>query len=243
MTLAHGFPAIPGGYVEETLDIAGQGLVYRRPANPDSLLDIPEVVADYDRTGDAPYWPLLWPPAIAMARAVAAAGWKPGTRILEVGCGIGLASLAAASSRMWNVTASDRQADAVRLAVSNGALNGLEIEGLVLDWHRPIDRRFDVILGCEVIYDDRLHAPLLGTLGHMLTANGEAWLADHGRMHASLFKQRAEAAGFEVTLVDEQGDQLKDFRTATYQLLKLKRNFGTTKSTKTAKGKEQRGPR
>jgi predicted nicotinamide N-methyase len=224
VTLAHGFPAIPGGYVEESLDIAGQNLAYRRPANPDSLLDIPEVVADYDRTGDAPYWPLLWPPAIAMARAVAAAGWKPGTKILEVGCGIGLASLAAASTRTWHVTASDRQADAVRLAVSNGALNGFVIEGLVLDWHDPIDRIFDVVLGCEVIYDDRLHAPLLSTLDHMLSAEGEAWLADHGRMHAPLFKQRAEAVGFEVTLVDERGERIKDFRTAQYQLLKLRRS-------------------
>jgi predicted nicotinamide N-methyase len=223
VTLAASFPEIPGGYVEETLDLAGRRLVYRRPANPDSLLDVPEVVADYDRTGDAPYWPLLWPPAIAMARAVAAADWKPDARILEVGCGIGLASLAAASTHKWHVTASDRQADAVRLAVANGALNGLAIEALVLDWHHPIERTFDVILGCEVIYDDRLHAPLLGLLDRMLSAEGEAWLADHGRMHTPLFQQRAEDAGFVVTLVDEQDKPLPSFRTAEYQLLKLRR--------------------
>lgn len=221
--VAAGFPEIPGGYVEETLDLNGRRLQYCRPANPDSLLDIPDVVADYDRTGDAPYWPLLWPPAIAMARAVAAAGWKPGATLLEVGCGIGLASLAAASMQKWHVTASDRQADAVRLAVANGNLNGLAIEGLVLDWHDPIERTFNVILGCEVIYDDRLHAPLLGMIDRMLSADGEVWLADHGRMHAPLFKQRAEAAGFAVTLVDEHGSSLSSFRTAEYQLLKLRR--------------------
>lgn len=223
MTLAAGFPDIPGGYVEDVLNVSGRRLVFRRPANPDSLLDVPEVVADYDRTGDAPYWPLLWPPAVAMARAVAAAGWKPGTKILEVGCGIGLASLAAASTRTWHVTASDRQADAVRLAVANGALNGLDIEGLTLDWHHPFDRTFDVILGCEIIYDDRLHAPLLGLLDHMLSADGDVWLADHGRMHTPLFTVRAEDAGFNVALVDERGCSLSSFRTAQYQLLKLRR--------------------
>jgi predicted nicotinamide N-methyase len=222
--LAAGFPEIPGGYVEERLDFAGRRLVYRRPANPDSLLDVPEVVADYDRTGDAPYWPLLWPPAIAMAQAVAAADWKPDARILEVGCGIGLASLAAASTHKWHVTASDRQADAVRLAVANGALNGLAIEALVLDWHHPIERTFDVILGCEVIYDDRLHAPLLGLVDRMLSAGGQAWLADHGRMHTPLFQQRAEDAGLDVALVDEQDKPLSSFRTASYQLLKLRRS-------------------
>lgn len=223
MTLAAGFPEIPGGYVEDTLDLGERRLLFRRPANPDSLLDIPEVVAEYDRTGDAPYWPLLWPPAVAMAKAVAAADWKPGSRVLEVGCGIGVASLAAASTGRWYITASDRQRDAVKLAVANGALNDLVIEGLVLDWHHPIVCTFDVILGCEVIYDDRLHGPLLGLLDRMLSADGEAWFADYGRMHAPLFKQRAEAAGFDVTLVDEHGSSLSSFRTAEYQLLKLRR--------------------
>ncbi|MBA3316192.1 MAG: methyltransferase domain-containing protein [Planctomycetaceae bacterium] len=223
MTAPHGYPGIPGGYVEEVLDLGGRTVRYRRPAEPDALLAVPEVVAAFDRDGDAPYWPLLWPPAVPMARAVAAAEWKVGTTVLEVGCGIGLASLAAASTSKWNVTASDRQADAVMLAVANGELNGFAIEGLVLDWHHPIERRFDLILGCEVIYDDRLHAPLLAMLDHMLADDGDAWLADHGRMHAPLFADRARDAGFAVSLMEEDGKPLSDFRTAAYQLLKLRR--------------------
>lgn len=225
-SLANGnqaFPQVPGGYVEESLELGGVSVRYRRPADPDSLLDVPEVVAAFDRDGDAPYWPLLWPPAIAMARSVYSAPWLANTTVLEVGCGIGAASLAAAK-RGWQVVASDSQLDAVQLAVANGALNGLHIEGLLLDWRSPIDRTFDVILGCEVIYDETLHAPLLQLIRRMLTSSGEAWFADHGRMHAPLFAHRAEEAGFQVALVDDSGRRLSDFRTAEYQLLVLRRS-------------------
>lgn len=219
---AEEFPEIPGGYVEETVDLGGATVRMRRPTDPDSLLEVPGVVATFDRDGDAPYWPLLWPPAIAMARNIYRATWPSDVNVLEVGCGIGTASLAAAK-RGWSVVASDSQADAVRLAVANAALNGLSIEGLELDWRRPADRKFGVILGCEVIYDESLHSALLRLLQRMLTPDGEAWFADHGRMHAPLFARRAEEAGFQVALVDESGRSLSDFRTAEYQLLVLKR--------------------
>lgn len=221
--LAHfGFPDVPGGYVERTLDLGDRTLRYLRPADPDGLLGVPEVVAAFDRAGDAPYWPLEWPPAAAMARAVYRAAWPSNSRVLEVGCGIGLASLAAAAAGR-PITASDNQLDAVRLAVANAAFNEFALEGLVLDWRQPLDRTFDVILGCEVIYDAALHEPLLALLSQMLSPAGEVWLADHGRMHAPLFASRAEKAGFVVTLLDEEGRDLPSFRTAEYQLLKLRR--------------------
>lgn len=219
---APGFPKIPGGYVEENLDFGGRLVRFRRPAEPDSLLDVPEVVATFDRDGDAPYWPLLWPPAVAMAKGVHRAPWPAETSVLEVGCGIGIASLAAAM-RGWRVVASDNQADAVRLAVANAALNGKVIEGLVLDWRKPIDRTFDVVLGCEVIYDEALHEPLLNLVSRMLAPQGEARFADHGRMHAPLFAKRAATAGFDVALLDEQDRPLPRFRTAEYQLVTLRR--------------------
>jgi len=217
-----GFPDIPGGYVERTLDLGVRRLRYLRPADADALLGIPEVVAAFDRDGDAPYWPLEWPPAAAMARAVYGATWPAGATVLEVGCGIGLASLGAAAAGR-SVAVSDNQVDAVRLAVANAALNGLAIEGLVLDWRRPLDLTYNVILGCEVIYDAELHEALLGLLSRMLAPGGEAWFADHGRMHAPAFARRAEAAGFAVTLTDERDRPLAEFRTAEYQLLKLRR--------------------
>ncbi len=215
-------PPFPGGYREASIELAGRTLSYLRPADPDRLLDDPATIAACEADGDAPYWPLLWPPAETMARSVAAADLPPETTVFEVGCGIGLVGLAAAA-RGWRTTVSDIRPEAVALAASNAALNGLAVEPLTLDWRTPPDRTFDLILGCEVIYDAALHAALLGLLTRTLNPDGSAWLADFGRMHAPLFARRAAAAGFAATLVDEYDQLLPTFRTAAYQLLKLRR--------------------
>ena len=214
---------IPGGYVEETLHIDPLVFKYLRPTEPDGILAIPEIVERFDRDGDAPYWAHVWPPGGDMARAVYHADWPDETTVLEIGCGAGLVSLGAAARR-WPVVVSDNQPEAVRLAAVNAARNGLVVEELVLDWRHPLDRQFDRILGCDVTYDDALHAPLLDVLARMLAPGGEIWLADFGRLHAPLFAQRARAAGFDVTLVDAQDQPLKEFQTAKYQLLKLRRS-------------------
>ena len=218
-------PHVPGGYSEQSLDLPGRRLTFMRPTDPSALLDDPATVAACEADGDAPYWPHLWPPAPAMAQAVYRAEWPGTARVLEVGCGIGLVGLAAAAAGL-GVTVSDNRPQAVTLAVANAAANRLAVEGLTFDWRCPPDRRFDVIIGCEVIYDAALHAPLLATLTAMLAPSGQVWLADHGRMHAPLFAQRAEAAGFRVALVDADDQPLPAFRTAAFQMLKLQRLTG-----------------
>jgi predicted nicotinamide N-methyase len=215
-------PDVPGGYVEELLELGGRTVRYLRPADPSALLELPEVIAAYDRDGDAPYWAHLWPPVPLMAQAVFHARWPAEATVLEVGCGIGVVGLAAAAAGR-TVAVSDKQPPAVRLAVANAALNGLTVEGLELDWFHPIERTFDVILGCDVTYDADFHAPLLGMISRMLSPAGEAWFADFGRLHAPLFASRAEAAGFAVALRDEEDRPLSGFRTAEFQLFKLRR--------------------
>lgn len=214
---------MPGGYVEETLHLDGRDLAYLRPTEPDGVLAIPEIVERFERDGDAPYWTHVWPAGPDMARMVHRADWSPRTRILEVGCGVGLVSLGAAA-RGWDVVTSDNQPEAVRLAAVNAGRNGLVVEELLLDWRHPQSRQFDRIVGCDLTYDEYLHEPLLDVLEAMLAPGGEVWLADFGRLHAPLFMRRARSAGFEVELLDENGERLGEFRTAKYQLFKLRRN-------------------
>jgi hypothetical protein len=70
----------------------------------------------YEQNFDAheeypPYWAQLWPSSVALARAVAIA--KPaGARVLELRCGLGLPSIAAALSGA-HVLATDRSTDAL----------------------------------------------------------------------------------------------------------------------------------
>lgn len=68
----------------------------------------------------------------------------PGTRFLEVGCGTGLVSLAAAKSGA-SVVCTDRNPLAPDLAAQNGRENGLKIAGVLTDLAAGIDGRFDVV--------------------------------------------------------------------------------------------------
>ena len=54
-------------------------------------------------------------------------------------------------------------------ALTNAVLNGFpDAQGIYLDWHHPPDSQFPLILGCEVIYEQGNHGPILDVLDHML---------------------------------------------------------------------------
>lgn len=69
-----------------------------------------------------------------------------GLSVLDVGCGSGMLSLAAARAGAV-VTAIDINAEAVRITSSNAATNGLNVEVLQSDLFESLDnRRFDLIV-------------------------------------------------------------------------------------------------
>jgi release factor glutamine methyltransferase len=72
---------------------------------------------------------------------------KPsGRSVLDVGCGSGVLSLAAARAGA-RVTAIDINSDAVRATASNATANGLDIETLQSDLFAAVnDRRFDLVV-------------------------------------------------------------------------------------------------
>ena len=85
------------------LEIGGRILGVVRPGDPDRLLDDPAVL-DWNRRDDyMPYWAYLWPGAYLLADAVMREPWPDRARMqgafdaLEIGCGLGLAGLAALS--------------------------------------------------------------------------------------------------------------------------------------------------
>src|SRR5690349_12762115 len=77
-----------------------------------------------------PYWARLWPAGRALATAVSDGPSLQGRRVLELGCGLGLPSIAAAR-RGADVTASDVSENAAVFAAHNLALNELTGEVLV----------------------------------------------------------------------------------------------------------------
>src|SRR6478672_4756234 len=111
--------------VEEVVAIAGHDIALLRPRDPDSLA----TQEAYERDEFLPYWAELWPSAIALARMVAARALH-GARTLELGCGLGLPSLAAALAG-GRVLATDWAPDALEAVRANAARNDLAVETLV----------------------------------------------------------------------------------------------------------------
>src|SRR6516164_9769568 len=83
-----------GPLTVSSYEFAGREVRVVRPADPDRLLEDPEVLARNRRDDYMPYWAYLWPGAFLLAEAVSRQDWIPGTPALEIGCGLGLAGLA-----------------------------------------------------------------------------------------------------------------------------------------------------
>jgi ETFB lysine methyltransferase len=214
---------IPGGWTERHVQVADRAYRLILPASPDAFLDDPAVQARNRRDDYMPYWPYLWPASLKMAEQIARHPWTPQQTALEIGCGIGLVGIAALD-RGLDVVFSDHQQEAVDLAVFNARQNGHpNAEGLLLDWRSPVDRKFSVILGCDVIYEAGSHAPILNLFEHMLAPNGYAWLCDPGRQAALGFVREAQNRSYRVQLLDSFGKPLSDPQIGRFQSIKLTR--------------------
>jgi predicted nicotinamide N-methyase len=184
--------------VEETVPLRGAALHVLRPRDADALLD----ERAFEHEEFLPYWAELWPSGVALARRVAARALR-GARVLELGCGLGLPSLAAALAG-GRVLATDWSPQAIELLRENAARNDAALELEVVDWQRPaplLERApWDLVLGADLLYERRNVAPLLGLLPPLLGQRGELWLADPGRAPAEDF-----LAGFERLAEDADG--------------------------------------
>ncbi len=138
-----------------------------------------------------PYWAVPWPSGHVLARAVARAERSlDGTRVLELGCGLALPSVAAARAGA-QVLATDASPDAVVFAAHDLALNDAVGDTAVLDW-RDVDALaargpFALVLAADVLYTRAGVEALLALLPAVLAPGGEAWVADPGRSGAAEF--------------------------------------------------------
>jgi predicted nicotinamide N-methyase len=183
----------PGDLVEEVVAVDGRDLRLLRPRDSEALLD----EEAFDREEFLPYWAELWPSSLALARTLAGRALR-GARTLVLGCGLGLASIAAALAGA-RVLATDWSAEAVEMTAANAERNGVEIETLVCSWTEPeplIARApWDLVLASDVLYERRNADLLLDLLPRL---GGEVWLADPGRPPAAPFLEAA-ARTWEIT--------------------------------------------
>src|SRR5690242_11945488 len=94
MTLAS--RSIPGGWTEREVAIGGASFSLLLPAEPDTVLLHFEADAQAkEHIGADPYWAQLWPTSLVIAEKILATDWPPRRTAIELGCGVGLAGLAA----------------------------------------------------------------------------------------------------------------------------------------------------
>jgi predicted nicotinamide N-methyase len=168
--------------VEESVPLRGVALQVLRPRDAEALLD--EHAFEHEEY--LPYWAELWPSGVALARRVAVRALR-GARVLELGCGLGLPSLAAALAG-GRVLATDWSPQAIDLLEDNAARNEATLETALVDWAGPeaiVARApWDLVLAADVLYERRNVPLLLDLLPRLLDARGELWLADPGRAPA-----------------------------------------------------------
>jgi predicted nicotinamide N-methyase len=176
--------------VEEVVPIGGRDLRLLRPRDAEALLD----EEAFEREEFLPYWAELWPSSLALARAISGRSLR-GARTLELGCGLGLPSIAATLAG-GRVLATDWSPDAVRAAGDNARRNAVELETALVDWAHPepiVERApWRYVIASDVLYERRNVALLLELLPLLVDEKGEVLIADPQRAPAERFLERAE---------------------------------------------------
>jgi predicted nicotinamide N-methyase len=189
--------------VEETVVLGERELSILRPRDGEALLD-EEAFATRDEY--LPYWVELWPSGLALGRAIHGRALR-GARVVELGCGLALPSLAAAIAG-GRVLATDWSAEAVALATENARRNGVEVDADVVSWYAPdelVERGpWDLVLAADVLYEARNVPVLEELLPRLVGDHGEIWLADPGRAAAEEFFVRAPEQWSVRTTYDAQ---------------------------------------
>lgn len=205
---------MPGYRIKlESVAIAGVGNFFIR-----SLLDRqqyydPDGAAERLGIGPA-VWPLfglLWPSALHLAAQLARRRVCANEKILEIGCGLGLASMVG-HSRGALITASDCHPLAGDFLRENLLLNDLctslrykhgqwgdvcsesiADEGLV-----QLSSRYDLIIGSDLLYDRDMPFELAAFIDQHAVEEAEVWIVDPNRGHRPAFNRHMAELGFDL---------------------------------------------
>jgi predicted nicotinamide N-methyase len=210
--------AQPLGYQVKVETIHGQGADLQLR----SLLDRQQF---YDPLGEAEWegisssaWPifgLLWPSGRVLAHAMLTYELG-GKRILELGCGLALASLVV-HRRGGDITASDCHPLAADFLRENLALNHLPaMKYQTGNWSRanPLLKRFDLIIGSDVLYDRGQPEVLSKFIALHAQPDAEVLIVDPDRGNRVSFNRKMEDLGYlhtetRVTALPDDGSKYK----------------------------------
>jgi predicted nicotinamide N-methyase len=175
--------------------LPGGPVSIERPRSADELIS----EKDFAKDERLPYWADVWPSSTALATTVAALDGR-GRRALELGCGVGLVTVAALRAG-FDVLATDYYADALLFARRNARRAiGREPATLLVDWRAlPAGLgRFDLVLASDVLYEREYATLVADAIVATLAPRGMALIADPGRTALLAFVTACEQRGCTV---------------------------------------------
>ena len=174
------------------------------PVDPDAPLEALDEQTFREEDERMPYFATVWPAGRAIARWLLGARGGAGTpdlagrRLLDLGCGLGIAGLAAAAAGA-EVTCLDWEARADPFIVASAEALGLRTRFVEADWrtYAPAEP-FERLVAADVLYEARNIEGVLGCAGRVLAPTGRAWLSDPGRAGLSTFTDALPAAALRL---------------------------------------------
>ena len=179
----------------EHVTLPGVDVDLLRPRNADDLISEEDFVAD-ERL---PYWADLWPSSTILATRLLEEEGRDRS-LLELGCGLGLVTIAAMRSG-FDVLATDYYEDALRFTRANAwrAL-GREPRTRLVDWRAVPEDLGTVqrVVAADVLYERRYAVLIASVIAQTLAEQGEALIADPGRVATPDFLRQCERHDLQV---------------------------------------------
>jgi len=146
-----------------------------------------DLEASAGSASEPPFWAYSWPGSQALARHVLD---RPetvrGRRVLDVGAGNGLASVACALAGAARVVANDVDPRAAVMVAATAAANGVEVDVDIRDRldDDPASLAFDVVFLGDLFYARALAARAARFARGARAAGIEVWIGEPGRDYA-----------------------------------------------------------
>ena len=146
------------------------------PRYLDRFIDPTDVIQDF------PLWAKIWKASWVLSGYLADLRPNVNKRLLEIGAGVGLVSIVAATFG-HQITMTEYNSDALNFARANACLNNCpNLPIKKLDWNHPrLKDQFDFIVGAEVTYKQAYFSPLIRLFKSILKPGGEIILASEIR--------------------------------------------------------------
>lgn len=183
--------------ISKTVRFGELSLDFWHPADPDALLDDDVIAQSGDELEWQPYWVEAWDAAYGVAQELAERDLQD-TRVLDLGCGLGLTG-AVAAARGATVVLADNAPPALLFAEVNSWPWRDQAQVIRLDWHEDrLDDSFDLIVGSDILYD-REDLPSLDTFWQQhLKIEGSVLLGDPTRTMTKEFINWIRERGWDM---------------------------------------------